>query len=89
MNFAKKYKILSILKWWILSYKVYLQDAHRFLKHSHLAKSKLKKRQLESKLWAQAHVIEKGMSLPKPRLGYGQNGIKELFVFLDEYSHMK
>lgn len=88
MNFAKKYKILSMIKWLLLSYKVYLQDANRFVQHSHLAKKQLTKEQLESKLWAQAHVIEKGMSLPEPRLGYGQDGIKALLDFLNKYTQM-
>lgn len=64
---------------------VFISDGIRFLRYSHLAKKCAGQRLLESKLWAQAHVIEKGMSLPDIRLGYGQSGINTLFSFMDDY----
>lgn len=40
---------------------------------------------LEAKLLRQTHVIEKGMSLSNPRKGFGQEKLKELFAYIDEY----
>ncbi|MCD8237978.1 MAG: nitroreductase family protein [Clostridiales bacterium] len=39
----------------------------------------------ESKILRQTHMIEKGMSLSKPRKGFGQAKIAELFEMLDGY----
>lgn len=40
---------------------------------------------IEPKLYAAAHVLEKGMSLPDVRLGYGANGLKSLYGLMDAY----
>jgi nitroreductase len=82
---ASVFHVLVCMKVSIVASGVYLHDAVHFMMHSHSLRKKLRCRQLESKLWAQAHVIEKGMSLPKPRLGYGQAGIESLFGFCDQY----
>lgn len=39
----------------------------------------------EAKILRQAHIIEKGLSLSKPRKGFGQSKIFELFSMMDEY----
>ena len=40
---------------------------------------------LEAKILRQTHILEKGMSLPNPRIGFGQEKIKELFKMMEEY----
>lgn len=40
---------------------------------------------LEGKIRRQIHIIEKGMSLSNPRIGFGQEKIKNLFMYIDEY----
>ena len=40
---------------------------------------------LEAKIRRQMHIIEKGMSLSNPRIGFGQEKIKVLFEYMDEY----
>lgn len=44
-----------------------------------------KKNALEAKIMRQAHILEKGMSLSSPKLGFGQEKINVLFKYLDEY----
>lgn len=39
----------------------------------------------EGKIYRQAHIIEKGLSLSEPRLGFGYDKICVLFEYLDEY----
>jgi nitroreductase len=79
------FRMMICAKTVLVAIGVYFHDAHHFLRYSHALSKRLRCRQLESKLWAQAHVIEKGMSLPEPRLGYGQAGIESLFGFCDCY----
>lgn len=43
------------------------------------------KNALEAKIMRQAHILEKGMSLSSPKLGFGQEKINVLFKYLDEY----
>ena len=39
----------------------------------------------DSRLLRQTHIIEKGMSLSSPKVGFGQDKIKQLLSYLDEY----
>ncbi|MBC8207265.1 MAG: nitroreductase family protein [Kiritimatiellaeota bacterium] len=64
---------------------VYQLDAIRFMRYARTSGRGLKEKQLEAYLWAQAHVIEKGLSLPETRLGYGKAGIDGLFSACDQY----
>lgn len=43
---------------------------------------------LEGKIIRQAHILEKGMSLSSPRIGFGQEKIQALFTYLDEYKRL-
>ena len=40
---------------------------------------------MEAKIHRQMHIIEKGMSLSNPRVGFGQEKIKILLEYIDEY----
>lgn len=64
----------------------YGTDMSRMLRHGHMAKLKLNEKQLAARLTATAHVIEKGMSLPEPRLGYGRGVLQGLMSLVERYS---
>ena len=40
--------------------------------------------QINALLWTNAHILEKGMSLPEPRPGYGTQVVETLFQLLDD-----
>ena len=63
----------------------YLYDALRFLKYSFTIESNGGLRCLEARIIAHCHVIEKGMSLKEPRLGYGKEVIQSLINLLEVY----
>ena len=68
--------------------KNYFSDAVRYLSYSTTIRGEYSLEQLEARLLAHYHVVEKGMSLKKVRLGYGQENIKRLISFLKMYVAM-
>lgn len=63
----------------------YAYDAQRFLKYSTTLEKPKDPAQLEAKIVARTHVIEKGLSLEKTRLGYGQANVESLIDLLARY----
>lgn len=62
----------------------YIYDFKRYLKYSSsVADSKRIK--LESQITAKYHVIEKGLSLPEPRVGFGKDKVNLLISLLERY----
>lgn len=53
-------------------------DAVRVIRHTHFWCQPYTRNQIDAKLWSKAHVIEKGMSLPEPRIPYGEKSVREL-----------
>lgn len=60
-------------------------DFRRFWKYSSAVHPPKKLVQLEAKITARYHNVEKGLALADVRLGFGQDKIERLFSFLDEY----
>jgi len=63
----------------------YYYDIFRYLKYSTTLKHPKTFKQLESKIYAHSHVIEKGLSLKETRLGYGNDVINSLIGLLKKY----
>jgi len=60
-------------------------DLFLFLKHSFKINKLKNKDQYVAYLTKQYHIIEKGLSLPSPRVGFGDSKIKELMVATIQY----
>jgi len=67
----------------------YIYDIKRYLKYSTTIKSAKTFKQLESRIFAHCHVIEKGLSLNETRLGYGKDIINSLIELLKKYKFHK
>ncbi|WP_226581128.1 nitroreductase family protein [Halobacillus litoralis] len=63
----------------------YFYDFKRFKKYSGLNLSEKREAQLKARITAQYHVVEKGMTLPKTRLGYGVGVINQLLSNLEKF----
>ncbi|WP_157967375.1 nitroreductase family protein [Paraliobacillus zengyii] len=62
----------------------YIYDFKRYLKHSSsVADSKRLK--LEAQITAKYHVIEKGLSMPEPRVGFGKDKVNLLISLIERY----
>ena len=74
--------LLSLIKNIVESY---VYDIKRYLKYSTTIKNAKTFKQLESKIYAHCHVIEKGLSLKETRLGYGKDVVNSLFELIKKY----
>ena len=81
--------ILSLTKNSFLCVKNYGSDIVRYMKYSQIGKTTLADKQLCAKILATSHVIEKGLSLRTPRLGFGKDRITSLLILLKEYESRK
>jgi len=63
----------------------YLYDFKKYLSYSSAIYPPQKLAQLEAKITARYHNIEKGLSLANIKLGFGKEKIEILFSFLDQY----
>lgn len=63
----------------------YFQDYLLYAKYNFGNYKNKKKEALEGKIRRQLHILEKGMSLSNPKIGFGQEKIRVLFQYLDEY----
>lgn len=66
-------------------FREFFYDYMAYRKWNYNARKFFAQNAYEAKILRQAHIIEKGLSLPKPRKGFGQSKIFELFSMLDEY----
>lgn len=62
-----------------------LNDIYLFLKYSFKNNKLIKKEHYEAYLFKQYHIVEKGLSLPNPRIGFGEARIRELITVTNIY----
>lgn len=65
--------------------RAYLYDASRYVRYSSTLSKDFSSQNLRAKITATYHNIEKGLSLPSPRPGFGATAIKQLLDLLDLY----
>lgn len=63
----------------------YLYDIQRFLKYSTFSKAPTEFENLRSRITAHYHVLEKGLSFPETRLGYGKEILETLLELIELY----
>lgn len=63
----------------------YFSDYCKYRKFNYNNLSVCSKSALEAKIFRQTHTIEKGMSIERPRKGFGEKKIKELIDMLELY----
>ncbi|WP_220154077.1 nitroreductase family protein [Rossellomorea aquimaris] len=63
----------------------YFKDMNRYSKHSFDFSNSKAKRHHETDLIYYYHKIEKGLSLPNPRIGFGQKVVNHLLSILNHY----
>ena len=63
----------------------YVYDARRFMSSSSAARSADDRERLAAHITMDYHRIEKGMALPAPRAGFGQDVIERLLVHIPQY----
>ena len=79
----KEYKKTIEMNWIIR--KSYSNDCDEFLKWQYNNPGIKTKNAYEAKILRQAHVLEKGMSLRKPKSGFGVKKALELLEYIAEY----
>ncbi|MBB3153303.1 nitroreductase [Paenibacillus endophyticus] len=62
----------------------YIYDIKRYIKYSSSVADN-KRLKLEAQITAKYHVIEKGLSMPEPRVGFGKDRVNRLIFLLDRY----
>jgi nitroreductase len=80
--------IIKILKKELDIYKLkknYKQDMKKYIKYSSHFNGLNSKRHFEAELIFYYHKIEKGLSLPIPRVGFGKNNAFHLVAILEKY----
>src|SRR5690625_308218 len=63
----------------------YKEDMNQFIKYSFQFGKEKTKRHYEAELIFFYHKIEKGLSLPSPRVGFGKKSVKYLLTILEDY----
>lgn len=76
---------LKIVREIILFIPNFFCDAYRYAKYSVLVLDVKNKSQLRAMLTKNFHIIEKGLSLASPRLGFGRGVIQKTTFQLDKY----
>lgn len=66
-------------------FRDFVDDFFRYRKYNFGNFKNKRQNALEARIMRQAHILEKGMSLSNPKLGFGQAKIQQLFAYLDEY----
>lgn len=72
------------LRMWADLAKVITYDAQRFVRHSGLLRKSKHPPSMAALITKQYHRIEKGLALPQPRAGFGESGIHELCMLIQE-----
>lgn len=83
------YRLLIVSRTIIRTISNYCYDLRRYLKYSTTITLANNKKRLEARIIAHYHVIEKGLSLPEPRLGFGKPMIFSLMKLLRLYKRKK
>jgi len=63
----------------------YRYDLERYLQYSTTDSEDRNAKQLEARIFADYHMIEKGLALKEPRLGFGKDHIRSLLEHIEEY----
>ena len=89
----KETKIYNYLRSYIVQFRIYkyhYYDAKRYIKYSNSINYDGSKNKILSTIEITSHVIEKGLTMPKVRLGFGQKNILFLInkcnYFIDKYN---
>lgn len=69
---------------WIDLIKVTSYDVRRFIRHSGLLRKSKHPPSMAALITKQYHRIEKGLALPQPRAGFGESGIQELCMLVQD-----
>ena len=78
------YSVLVKQRDMFVCWLAYQSDFRRFWYYSHMEKGGGESA-LEAEILAAAHIIERGLSLPEPRLGYGKAKIESLIGVIRKY----
>lgn len=65
--------------------KNFKQDLEKYIKYSQFYSKQKDKRHFQADLIFNYHKIEKGLSMPNPRVGFGEASVNHLIVLLKEY----
>lgn len=84
-NLIAKLKIVRVCLCYSHALRDYSYDAFRFIAHSGWKNKKPNKSKDAAALRKNYHVIEKGLSLPAPRPGFGRDLIMQVIAQLDAY----
>jgi nitroreductase len=79
------YNILRLAKRSPRLYLSALHDLNRYIRHSSAIRYDDQKEKLRALITARYHNLEKGLSLPEPRLGFGRAQIDVLIRLIEEY----
>jgi nitroreductase len=78
-------KIILLIKLFFILTANYCYDFFRYIKYSSTFKIKYSQKELLHRIIAHYHVLEKGLSLKKPRPKFGSNLVNSLINLLVEY----
>jgi nitroreductase len=79
--------VKKIFLWLDMPYE-YFMDFVMYKKWNYNSKNVTTQGSYEAKIFRLTHVLEKGMSLSDPRLGYGKEKIQNLLKYLYEYNDL-
>lgn len=80
----KAYRVLRFAKRAPQLFRATLYDLKRYAKHSSVVNYDDDEEKLRAIITATYHNIEKGLSLPSPRLGFGRDNLSRLVGYIDE-----
>ena len=69
-------------------YKIALNDARRYLNYSMVFDAFKTQERLLGLIIARQHVVEKGLTMPETRLGFGKDNIVEMLKLCEKYCEM-
>ena len=84
----KFFKYLRYVRAFLIGSTYYVYDMHKFIKYSRLytdSKKNETEKRLFYSLMAKSHIIEKGLSMPERRLGFGHDALWLLIDELEKY----
>lgn len=88
----KECRVYKYLRKYVIGYRIlrnYLFDFKRYIKYSNTFNKDKTKLKLISTIIKTYHVIEKGLTMPEMRFGFGQEKLKELIkltnIYYDKY----
>ena len=80
-KFLKKYFPITL---YIGVFSSYLRGAFKYVRYSSVVKDNTSTK-LISKIIADYHVVEKGLTMPETRLGFGKDRMLQLMKYCEKY----